>query len=79
MIKCTQKYQMLNGENIQMSFTDTESIKSRKEKFTFLWNSIKCSGRDFLLIVLDLSDMNLFILASHVSAIRFSASALTPA
>jgi len=69
---------MLNGESIEVSFTDTKSM-SRREKFTFLWKSIKSSGKDFLLIGLDLFDMNLFMLAAQVSAIRFSASALTPA
>jgi len=53
--------------------------KSRKERFTFLKNSTKRSGTDFWLIDLALFDMCPFILASHVSAIRFSASALTPA
>jgi hypothetical protein len=62
-----------------MSFADTKSINSRREKFTFIRKSTKSSGKDFLLIGLDLFDMNLFMLASQVCAIRFSASALTPA
>jgi hypothetical protein len=61
-----------------MSFADTKSINSRREKFTFIRKSTKSSGKDFLLIGLDF-DMNLFMLASQVCAIRFSASALTPA